>query len=387
MSGTWVLALLIVAFGLLVVWWGHRRRQIVSEGGINYLGPDDPDMLKAIATARENFPFFVERLRAPKPGDSDFSVKVGIKHGENTEHLWLGEVNIEGERISGTIGNDPQTVPLKFGDHWEGDVSQLSDWAFLSDGLMQGNYTLRAMLPRMPRQEREKAKLLFDWAMDTRELAHRPWPRDAGMPGEPTPDTLSDGDKQLMDGVSDHLERHFGKLPQVFHEIVSPQAHIDLYPYPADAQRRFHLIVTSGMAERPMRTPQGDRYAELAMLLPPDWPLDTEAWNDERHYWPIRWIKRVARFHYETGRWLGEGHVLSHGEDPAPIHSSTPYDSVLLAPARPLPSSFRSLRLPDGREVQILMLYFLDAQTRARIEAAETSEQRLAAANTDRLSV
>lgn len=385
MSGTTML--LIAAAAALLWWWWRRRRMIVSEDGISYLGSDDPDMLAAIVSARANFHIFVERLGAPKPGDSDFSVKVGVKHGENTEHLWLSDVSVDGERITGTIGNEPQTVPLKLGDRWEGDLSQLSDWAFLSDGLMQGNYTLRAMLPRMPKREREKAKLLLDWAMDTRELAHHAWPRDAAMPGVPTPDTLSDGDEALMEGVSAHLERHYGKIPQVFHEIVSPQAHIDLYPYPADADRPFHIVATSGMAEKPMLGPDGETYAELVLLLPPDWPLDNDAWSDERHYWPIRWLKRVARFHYETGRWLGEGHVLAHGEPPTLIHSSMPYDSVLLAAPRRLPQSFHRLNLPDGREVRMLMLHFLDAQTRVRIETAETQEQRLAAAGADRLSV
>ncbi len=64
-----------------------------------------------------------------------------------------------------------------------------------------------------------------------------------------------------------------------------------------------------------------------------------------------------------------------------------PYDSVLLAAPRRLPQSFHRLNLPDGREVRMLMLHFLDAQTRVRIETAETQEQRLAAAGADRLSV
>lgn len=380
----WALA---AAAGAMAIWWWRRRDRIVSENGVSFLGPDDPDMVKAIAAARDRFPMFVERLRAPQPGDSDFAIKVGVKHGEHTEHLWLGDIEIEGDRIAGIIGNDPQTVPLKLGDRWEGDASQLSDWLFLSDGLMQGNFTLRAMLPRMPKRDRKKAKQMLDWAMDTRELVHRPWPGDATMPGTPTPDVLSDGDRMLMDGIADHLERHFGKIPRVFHEIVSSQAHIDLYPYPADAQRPFHLVVTSGMAERPMRTPHGDIYAELVLLLPPEWSLDSAAWRDERHYWPFRWLKRVARFPYETGHWLDAGHLLTHGAEPTPIHSSKPVDSVLLAPARRLPESFARLRLSDGREVRILMIHFLDPATRARVESAATLDARLAAVDADRLSL
>ncbi|QDH71274.1 suppressor of fused domain protein [Marilutibacter alkalisoli] len=381
-----VLALLALLAGL---WWWRQRRMILSEDGINYVPTGDRDMEKAVAQARENFQFFVDRLRHPREGDEEFLVKARIEHDDQIEHIWLCDVMVDDDWFEGEIGNDPQVVPYKLGDRWRGTLAQLSDWAFFEHGRMQGNFTLRAMLPRMPRAQREQARQMLETRWDTRELAHLPWPENAVMPGQPRPDDISHGDSVLMEGVGDHLERHFGKIPRVFHEIVSPSAHIDLYPYPATVQRPFHVIATTGMAEKPMQLMEGvqaDEWVELVMLLPPSWPLEQEAWNDEGHYWPFRWLKRVARFHYETGRWLGEGHVLTHGAEPAPIDPSCRYDSVLLAAPRALPAGFQRTTLSDGRSVRFLCLYFLDASARAELQE-RGREGFLAGIDAERLSV
>lgn len=369
MSAWTVLALGLAALGVL--WWWRSRRTIFSENGINYVPTGDRDMQRAIAKAREDFHIFLDRLHRPKPGDENFAIKVGIVHDGHTENLWLTDVRVDDDDLDGEIANDPQTVPYRLGDRWRGSLDQLCDWTFFSHGRMQGNFTLRAMLPRMPRAQREQARLMLEHCWDTRELVHRPWPPNAAMTGQPLPDDCSDGDRVLIDGIGDHLEAHLGRIPQVFHELVSTSAHIDLYPYPADAARGFHVVATTGMAERAMQLPadgRGEPWTELVLLLPSHWPLDRDAWQDERHWWPLRWLKRVARFHYESGHWLGEGHVLTHGEEPTPIHPDFPYDSVLLAHSRALPDAFQRATLKDGRVVRLLCLYFLTAEERKALD-------------------
>lgn len=369
MTKEWIIGIVVVV-GL--IWWWQSRNLIQSEDGINTVPTGDRDMERAINQARENYPHFVDRLHNPQPGDENFAIKAGITHEGNIEHIWLGDVSADEQGFSGTIGNDPRHIPFKIGDAWRGDLSQLSDWMYFSNGRMQGNFTLRAMLPRMPKRQREQARLMLDSTWDTRALAHLPWPRDAAMPGAPLPDDISGGDSALMEGVSDHLEKHLGKIPSVFHEIISPSAHIDLCPYPATRDRPFHIIATTGMAEKPMQLPEnsgGDQWAELVLMLPVSWPLDKKSWNDERHFWPLRWIKRVARFHYETGHWLGEGHLLTHGDPSSPAHESVAYDSVLLAKPMKLPPGFARVTLKDGRNVRLLCLYFLDAATREDLTA------------------
>lgn len=367
------MAIVLLALVLLslFLWWRRRNLIEVDEGGVSQVRKGDRDMDKAIGRARENFHFFVERLRNPQPGDENFGIKAGITHEGVTEHIWLVDVSVDDAGFEGAIGNEPRSVPYNLGDHWRGSLQQLTDWTFMSHGRMQGNFTLRAMMPRMPREQQREARLMLESRWDTHELAHLPWPRDAAMPGQPLSDAISHGDSALMDGVSKHLETHFGPIPRVFHELVSPSAHIDLYPYPADASRAFHVIATTGMAEQAMQLPEdstADTHVELVLLLPASWSLDEKNWqHDESGYWPFRWLKRVARFHYESGHWLGAGHVLMHDDPPLPIDPSCAFDSVLLAPPTVLPESFQRAALADGRSVRFLQLYFLDPAARAEI--------------------
>jgi uncharacterized protein YegJ (DUF2314 family) len=359
------------AFVCLVLWW-TRRRRIVSEDGVAAIRTGDADMERAMARARADFHLFVDRLRNPQAGDESFAIKAGIRHGGDVEHVWLTDVHVDDLGFEGEIANDPAVVPQRRGERWRGTNAELSDWTWFSNGLMQGNFTLRAMLPRMPKAQRRAAQAMLEQRWDTRELAHRPWPADAAMAGEPLSDALSPGDPTLMKGVEEHLRAHLGDLPEVFHERLSPSAHIDLYPFPATPRRPYHVVATTGMAEQPMRVParsSADARVELLVVLPKEWPLDVGSWAEERHYWPLRWLKRVARFHYETGRWLGEGHVLTHGADPAPIDASATFDGVVLAPPHVLPPEAHRVVLADGREVRLLCLYFLDPASRAALEA------------------
>jgi uncharacterized protein YegJ (DUF2314 family) len=368
---------LILTFAVLAFLFLRWRRNLVvvdEASGISQIRSDDADMRRAVDEARANLGHFLERLRNPGPQDADFGIKVAIEHEGSIENLWVTDVTVEGDVVQGAIANEPAHVPFRLGDPWHGRVEQVVDWTFLCDGRMQGNFSLRAMLPRMPRQQQQQFRGMLEGRWDTLPLVHRPWPADAAMPGRPLSGEISQGDSMLMDAVPKHLERHLGKGAHVFHEIVSPSAHIDLYPYPPTPSRPCVVIATTGMAEQAMQLPADSAVeprVELLALLPPDWPMDSKDWNrDERGYWPMRWLKRVARFHYESGHWLGEGHVLDHGDPPSPIGDSGGFVAVLLAAPTLLPAEAQRIALRDGRSVRLLQLYFLDAQGRAELEAS-----------------
>jgi uncharacterized protein YegJ (DUF2314 family) len=368
----WIILGVVVV--VLFFWWRGRNAIEIDDGGVSQVRTGDADMARAIAQARLSFQSFVDRLHDPQPGDENFGVKAGIATNDGAggvEHIWLTDVVVDADGFEGSIANEPRAVPLQLGDRWRGRMDQLSDWTYFHNGRMQGNFTARAMLPRLPKAQQLQMRAMLESRWDTRELAHAPWPDDAPMPGKPLPDAISHGDSTLMKAVNDHTGAHFGKLPKVFHEIVSPSAHIDLYPYPANAQRPFHVVTTSGMAEQPLQLPpcsSADTHLELLVLLPPSWPLDHASWKKDVGFWPMQWLKRVARFPYETGHWLGEGHVLANGDPAAPIDDAYPFDSVLLARPRALPESFQRATLPDGRVVRYLCLYFLTPAERAELQ-------------------
>lgn len=388
----WMKILLIVgALALVLGWlWSRRGRIEVDGDGVSQVASDDQDMARAFAQAQQSLPEFLQRLANPQPADDSFALKVAIRNAQGmVENLWITDVAVHGDEITGSIGNDPVHVPYKLGDAWTGRLAEVRDWTFADNGRLQGQFTLRAMLPRMSRGQREQFTQMLAARHDTRALHHQPWPHDAAMPGEPLGYEISHGDAVVMEAVPAHLEARLGKLPQVFHEILSPSAHVDLYPFPAREGRNFHVIATTGMAEQPMQLPPGsaaDARVELLLTLPASWPLGQKEWlASESAFMPMRWLKRIARFHYETGRWLGEGHLLANGEPPIAIEEGSPYDSVVLASPAFLDGADR-VRLRDGREVRLLHAIFLRPQERESLqrEGWETFKARL---DRNRLSV
>ena len=178
-------------------------------------------------------------------------------------------------------------------------------------------------------------------------------------------DEISGGDDSLIEAVSDHVGAHLGG-DMVLHEMVSPTVHVDLLPSPATEDRPFTVVTTCGMAELPMRPPDDDEvrdltHAELFVLLPPDWPLDQESMQDERHWWPLRLLKTLARFPHEYDAWLWTGHTVPHGDPPEPYAENTELCGALVMPPMLVPEEFEVLERPDAAPIHFLMVLPLHA--------------------------
>ena len=178
---------------------------------------------------------------------------------------------------------------------------------------------------------------------------------EAGQPihryGEPTGgDPLAFGDPANIEAISNHIQAHVGPVEMVFHELISPVVHVDVHHVEPQRKRPWHTLVTSGMSDRPMHVPEGAEgfaYAELVACLPPDWPMEQKAWADENHYWPIRWLKILARFPHEYESWLGYGHSIPNGDPAEPFADSTTMCGMLLLPPTTTPEEFWTLELDD----------------------------------------
>ncbi len=116
-----------------------------------------------------------------------------------------------------------------------------------------------------------------------------------------------------MSAIEAFYRENLGDFPTVFHEIYSPDIHLDILPIPATGGYEWATIATMGMAAAPMNAPRGSpRYAELSMPLPSDWPLLTEELTrkDRKYYWPIAWLKSLARLPISFDTFLGVGHTV-----------------------------------------------------------------------------
>lgn len=150
------------------------------------------------------------------------------------------------------------------------------------------------------------------------------------------------GDGQVADAddarLVAHLARTIGAPVTVWHELVSDRVHVDVHVVPPSAERPWLTLVTSGMSARPMTLPadmpDADtwRHAELCLLLPPDWPLERPALDDERNYWPIRLLKTLARLPHEYRTWLGWGHSIPNGNPARTYAPDTQLSGALIIP-------------------------------------------------------
>lgn len=180
------------------------------------------------------------------------------------------------------------------------------------------------------------------------------------------------GKEDNIEAISKHIEQHIGKIESVFHELVSDLVHIDVHWVKPTDHFPFHSLVTSGMSDIPMTVPEGleeHRYAELCILLPSDWNIDGKdlqtmeaPFNNENNYWPVRWLKTIARFPHEYKTWVGWGHTIPNGEDAEPYAENTKFGCMLLLPSLTLGPDFHSLKINEEKTINIYCLYPLYKQ-------------------------
>jgi Suppressor of fused protein (SUFU) len=149
------------------------------------------------------------------------------------------------------------------------------------------------------------------------------------------PTEIVHGDTETIDAIGDHIETYVGPIANVFHELVSDLIHLDVMIVEPSEGRNFYTLVTCGMSDLPMRVPIDDpedlgrvpklRYAELLVNLPADWPMGPEEFKQEDNYWPIYWLKRLARLPHEYETWLGEGHTIPNGDPAEPFAANTAF--------------------------------------------------------------
>jgi len=124
------------------------------------ISENDAEMNAAIQTAREKLPEFWKVFDKPEVGESDFAVKIEDEHG--VEYFWVRSLRRQDDKLFGTINNDPETVKsVKLGQEIEVPKASISDWMFMRNGKMFGNYTLRVLFKQMPESEVKKYKAIM----------------------------------------------------------------------------------------------------------------------------------------------------------------------------------------------------------------------------------
>jgi uncharacterized protein YegJ (DUF2314 family) len=118
---------------------------------------DDAAMARAADQARARIGDFIARLRAPRPGDRTFGVKLAFRDGEQVEHAWITNVRVDGDSFVGTVDNELRDVrSVRRGQEWRVPVADVTDWAFTNGERDYGNYSARALMDVLPPPVRER---------------------------------------------------------------------------------------------------------------------------------------------------------------------------------------------------------------------------------------
>lgn len=139
-------------------------------------------------------------------------------------------------------------------------------------------------------------------------------------------------DDKDLEEVDSYISKAFGSFDSVFHELISPDIHLDVCFIPATDDEPFYKLVTMGAGAYEMKIP--DKWkeynlerAEYVMYVPKDWNLQSQ---DMKDYWPIKVLKDVARLPILCDTWLSFGHTTQADEAGTPYASNTKYNSVVL---------------------------------------------------------
>jgi hypothetical protein len=172
--------------------------------------------------------------------------------------------------------------------------------------------------------------------------------------------TPPDSSESSLEEIDAHIKKYIGPVETVFHEIVSDIVHVDVHFIPPTDERPVITLVTSGMSDLPMTVPEGleeFRFAELLVSLPPEWPMSQEDFEDENAYWPVRWLKILARLPHEYDTWLGWGHSVPNGDPAEPFAPDTGFTGMILGSPVSIDPDFARLKVSEEKTIYFYALY------------------------------
>jgi uncharacterized protein YegJ (DUF2314 family) len=137
--------------------FGREDLQPAAEPQVFNVDRHNDAMKRAVHQARRTVGVFIQALRHPAGGQSDFEVKKPFRQGDVVEHLWLSDVSFRGNRFHGHVDNVPRKIKgPKMGDRVTVNPNEISDWAFINNGRLVGGYTIRVLYAELSPEGRKQ---------------------------------------------------------------------------------------------------------------------------------------------------------------------------------------------------------------------------------------
>ena len=165
--------------------------------------------------------------------------------------------------------------------------------------------------------------------------------------------------KAEINVIEEHIKKYFGEYESVFHEIASPDIHLDIAAVTPTPERNHYTLVTMGAGAYEMNVPLEWRpkfptRAEYLITLPPDW--DIKNLDNPKNYWPIKFMKTLARVPINNDTWLGIGHTMSADGENTPFAENTKLCSIVLTHPKAFEAGALTATLPNGKNVVFYLI-------------------------------
>jgi uncharacterized protein YegJ (DUF2314 family) len=135
-----------------------------QRNNVMFFSEEDPAMNAAIARAQAEVPEFLLHLITPRPNEYRFMVKYDLLPEDgDAEFIWAEIVSRQPGAVTATLSNVPLDDRFKQGQTVTIRDEQIVDWSYVRDGVMQGNYTTRVILDRMPASEADPIRRNLGW--------------------------------------------------------------------------------------------------------------------------------------------------------------------------------------------------------------------------------
>ncbi len=140
----------------------------MSDSPVFRFDDDDPAMQACYRQAAETFRYFCREIawerRRIIPALDLASVKAPFADGgrptrtdREVEHMWIGEVDFDGQFITGELLNSPNELKTyHVGDSVRLRLDEIDDWMYVIEGEAFGAYTVNLIRSRMGKRERQE---------------------------------------------------------------------------------------------------------------------------------------------------------------------------------------------------------------------------------------
>ena len=124
---------------------------------------DDQEMVDAINRAKQSIRGFFEAFFNPKPNQKSFLLKVAFEDGEQVEHIWLADLDLDSSPPTGMVANETSLPGLQFMNRVTFQVSHVTDWMYLEDDFLVGGFTTRLLQSRKAKNQSRGFKRFLPW--------------------------------------------------------------------------------------------------------------------------------------------------------------------------------------------------------------------------------